>query len=180
MMKVYFRSHVDYFKTSPAGSQTQSRLASEILSLGVPDFSRLSSEDVLETRLKLKDELEGFRQYVKQLHDELTLQYDGQVIYEKVGAIASTKVAPALKDITQKLKYINISIPQAILQEIRDPKSYSPLLLSFMGNVPPTISLLASLGFISSKVMIDYLREKGNVSTNGLYYLLKLRQRSQR
>gem|GEM_PF-2123224 len=176
---------VDYYN-SPDFKETRGQLNKTLdlhpsivfdaIKLAVPNLSRLSIDDVLDIRLKLKDELLAFKDYNKSLQLEFELDgMDEKYLRAKSIEIVNVKIRPALEDLERKLKDLNLSIPTSILKEVKDPKSYSPLLLSFTNNISNTYAILVSLGIISFSTAVDYYKAKREVKRNGLYYLLKLK-----
>ena len=148
----------------------------DAIKLAVPNLTQLSMEDVLDIRLKLKDELLAFKAYNKALQLEFELDgMDEKYLRSKSAEIVNVKIKPALEDLQRKLKDVNLSIPTTILKEVKDPKSYSPLILSFTNNISSTYAILVSLGLMSFSTAVDYYKAKKEIKQNGLYYLLKLK-----
>jgi hypothetical protein len=146
----------------------------EVMKLGLPNISRLSSEDILELRCKLKDELSGFKSYLKNLQFDLK-DVDEKDMYFVSKQIVDAKLAPALNDLVSKIRDVRLNLPLNLLKELKDPKSYSPLILSFTNHISSTYSILISLGLMTLTAAIDHYKQSTEVKSNGLYYLLKLR-----
>jgi hypothetical protein len=176
---------VDYYNSDDF-KETKRKLIKELeihpsiafnaINLALPDVSKLPMEEVLEIRLRLKDELLSFKNYTKSLQ----LEFEGggldhSYIHSKSNEIVIAKIKPALDDLTRKLNDIEISTVSTLLKEIKDPKSYSPLLLSVTNNISSTYAILISLGLISFTTAIDQYRANKEIKNNGLYYLLKLK-----
>jgi hypothetical protein len=148
----------------------------DTLNLSVPNLSKLSFEDVLEVRSRLSDELTAFKVYMKNFQLDLLQTYDDKFISLKSNELVKLKIMPALDDLKRKLEGLNVNIPVKILQEVKDPKSYSPLLLTFSNNFATSYAVLVSLGIISLSTALEYTTNKKEIKSNGLYYLLKLNQ----
>lgn len=150
-------------------------IAMEAIKLGLPNISRLSSDDILELKLKMKDELIAFKTYLTDLQLDLEKHFDERYIAAKAPEIVKTKISPALDDLADKLDGLKLNVASTILKEIKDPKSYSPLLLSVTNNITPTCAILVSIGLMSLTTALDHYKQNKEVKKNGLYYLLKLR-----
>ena len=151
-------------------------IAFDAIRFALPNVSTLSMEDVLDIRDKLHSELESFRHYCKQLQLEFeTAGVDSKYLRAKSTEIVAAKINPAVEDLSKKLKGLNLSIPLNLLKELKDPKSYSPLLLSFTNNISNTYAILISLGLMTFSTAVDYYRSKKEIKNNGIYYLLKLK-----
>jgi hypothetical protein len=179
------RTYLQNYRPSSLPTQFEAyhdspRLVAEIFKLAIPNVSSLSSSDILELRFKLKDELAAFRSYIEILNSDLFLQFDSMTIQSKAKEIVNAKVRPALDDLIRKMQGVRLIIPKIILDELRDPKSYSPLLLNLTTDVSPQVTLLASLGLISSKIALEVRKESGAIRKDGLYYLLQLRRKLKR
>ena len=147
----------------------------ETINLNIPNLSKLSFYDILELREKMSEELQAFKVYMKNFQLELQQNYDERFITLKSKELVKTKINPALNDLIRKLNGLNANIPVKILQEIKDPKSYSPLLLTFSNNIATGYAVLISLGLMSVSTAMDYINTKKEIKANGLYYLLKLK-----
>jgi hypothetical protein len=60
---------------------------------------------------------------------------------------------------------------------LKKPDPYVPLIGSSFVGVPIEIALLLSLGLVSGEVALDWLNDRRGITDNGLYYLLRLRQK---
>jgi hypothetical protein len=149
-------------------------IAYEAIKLNVPNIGSHPTSEILEFRLKSKDELEGFRRTLENLTVGLLDKYDEAYINENAQKLVELKVQPLLKDIESKLKESKFKAFQQIVKEAKNPSSYSPLLLSLSDNVSSTMALMVSLGLISLNVGLEYYKNTKGVSKDGIYYLMKL------
>jgi hypothetical protein len=150
-------------------------IAFEAIKLSLPNISKLSFDDILNIRYKMQDELGAFKTYLKSLQLDLEKDYNDNLLSLKAKEIVKTKIAPALEDISHKLNGLKVGVASSLLQEIKDPKSYSPLLLTLTNNFSSTYAILVSLGIISFNAAIESYSSKREIKSNGLYYLLKLK-----
>ncbi len=154
-----------------------SALAYEAIKIALPDVSMFSFEDILEIRYQLRNELERFRRDMEKMNDGLIAQQDALYIVSNAEKIVKKNIAPALEDLNKKIKRARTGILRKLFDEIRDPKSYTPLIGTLFEQVPVHIAALLSLGLISTATAWDYLREMREIKESGLYYLIGLQKR---
>lgn len=58
---------------------------------------------------------------------------------------------------------------------MQNPKSYVPLVGTVVDSMPIQYGILCSLGINVGQSYLEYKEEKREVSNNGLYFLLKLK-----
>jgi len=179
-LRIYFVSHffTDTKKQLHLKLNVNPKIAFEAIKFNVPNLSRLSSEDVLEVRYKMNDELTAFKTYLTNLQLDLDNNFDLKYISSRSKEIVEAKINPALQDITSKLKDIQLGTLTTILKEIKDPKSYSPLILTMTNDISSSYAILVSLGLMTLNTAIDHFKSKKEIKRNGLYYLLKLKERN--
>ena len=149
-------------------------LAFECLRMAVPDVSPFSLEDILEFRRQANDELQQFRQYMDQIHFEL--EDRGVDALLRARHVVDAKIMPALNDLAAKVGGLKLKISRDLLERLRDPKSYTPLLGTLIGEVPSHVAIVASLGLSGLGTALQYLETMREVKKNGVYYLLKARR----
>jgi len=149
-------------------------LASNAIKLAVPNISLFPFDEVLETKIKAKDELMRFRDELETFQFNLLENYSYQEIHYRSEELIKYKLNPTLVDLKRKIENLNLSIPRKILDEFKDPKSYTPIIGSILGQIPTTIATLLSLGLISISTAYEYVTNRKEIKNNGLYYLIKL------
>lgn len=154
-----------------------SALAYEAIKIALPDVSMFSFEDILEIRYQLRNELERFRRDMEKMNDGLIAAQDALYVVSNAEKIVKKNIAPALEDLNKKIKRARTGILRKLFDEIRDPKSYTPLIGTLFEQVPVHIAALLSLGLISTATAWDYLREMREIKESGLYYLIGLQKR---
>ena len=154
-----------------------SALAYEAIKIALPDVSMFSFEDILEIRYQLRNELERFRRDMEKMNDGLIAAQDALYVVSNAEKIVKKNIAPALEDLNKKIKRARTGILCKLFDEIRDPKSYTPLIGTLFEQVPVHIAALLSLGLISTATAWDYLREMREIKESGLYYLIGLQKR---
>lgn len=148
----------------------------EALRLAIPDVSKLTIHDILEIREKANDELIKFREHIDRINFEIEQDFDRIQIISRADDIVNAKITPALNDLTNKISGLKYSLPKKFLDELKDPKSYSPLLATFVAQVPVQLAILCSLGLVGVSLGLEYLETMKDAKNNGLYYLLKLQK----
>lgn len=151
------------------------KIYTDTIRLFLPDVSKMPIEDILELRVKLKDELEGFRYFSLKLSKEIQENFDYKDIICDTQRCVEITLKPAINELTQKLKGMKLNIASKFIDELRNPKTYAPLVGSIFLNLPSHLTTLLSLGLAGSKVAIESYKEFSELKQNGLYYLIKLR-----
>jgi hypothetical protein len=149
-------------------------IAFEAIKLNVPNLGIHPTDEILEFRLKSNDELTEFRKALETLTIDIFDKYDDLYISKNAQKLVDLKVQPKLDEIKNKLKESKFKGFQQTVQEIKDPKSYSPLLLTLSENISNTMALMVSLGLISINVALEYYRSNKEYKKDGVQYLLKL------
>lgn len=141
------------------------------ISLFLPNLSNASFDDILEIKNEAKDELEEFRQYIDILnHANGNTQSEYEIKKIKYD------IDNSIKNFEYKIKDIKINVVQKFFMEIKNPSSYAPLLGTLFGNVPAYISLLVSIGLISTNVGLEYIKQLNNIKKDNMYFLFKIRK----
>lgn len=148
----------------------------EAIKLAVPDLSKFPTEEVLEFRNRSVDELAAFKTKISELTLDLLNNYEWEFIFRNAQSMAEAKISPLIKDISFKLSDTKSSVLKSIIQEVRDPKSYSPLLLTLSNSVSNTLAMLVSLGFISLNTALEYYSQRRKITQDGIYYLFKAKK----
>lgn len=140
----------------------------EYASILLPDLSNASFEDILEIRYKMKDELLELKQYINSLinKDEKDDININQIVQQKINY--------AISNFELKMKDIKINVAQKFLTEIKNPLSYTPLIGTFLNDIPAHISLLISLGLIGTNVGLEYIKQLNNIKKDNMYFLFNL------
>jgi len=151
-----------------------SNLAMDAVRLATPNISSFPFEEVLEIRYRAKDELAQFRNELETLQFNLLENYTLAEIHTRSSEIVKHKINPSLVDIKRKIEDANLKLPKIVLNEFKDPKSYTPMIGSVIGALPIYISTLLSLGLISASIAYEYILSRKDIRANGMYYLIKI------
>ena len=156
------------------------QIAFDTLRINLPNISKLSFEDILELRLQTKPELEKFSFELEKLQFELHSEYSQEFINTNAKDIVKYKVQPSVDELMKKIDSSDFKFLRTLLTEIKDPKSYAPLLTTAFGDVPSHIAMLCSAGFVSISTMLDLIekrRQTKELKDNGFYFLLDLKKK---
>lgn len=151
-------------------------IAYQAIKLNVPNLGSHPISEILEFRLKSNDELLEFKKTLETLTIDLFDKYDENFISQNAQKLVELKVQPKLEDLKTKLSESKFKGFQQTVQELKDPKSYSPLLLTLTENVSSTMAILVSLGLVSFNVALEYYNNTKNLKKDGIQYLLKLQK----
>ena len=140
----------------------------------LPNFDRLSISDVMELKLKSYDELCQLNYYIHTLQ----IEYDGDM--QKINKYVQCKVEPAIKELEHKIRGLKYGFSQKILEELKNPLSYVPVIVSFISDIPNSIALGASLALVTTDVIVDIAKQKHEISGSPLYSIYKIRKSIQK
>ena len=133
------------------------------VSIMLPNLSYATFEDIYEIKSKLKDELQELQSYIDSLAYDINIENIG---YSQ--KIIVNKIKIAIRNFEYKLKDLKINTVQKFISEIKNPLSYVPLIGSLFTDIPASISLLTSLGFIGMNTGLEYIKQKDNIKTKKL------------
>jgi len=152
------------------------QLGIESLKFVVPDVSNLSMEDILDLRFRLKDELIRFREEVEIIQDDLIKNYDKEYIKQNIDKIIKRKINPSVEDLSRKLNFLSgESAIKLIRETLAKPLVYTTIISHFIDNLPLYISILLKVGLDVTLERSELKLKKEELSKNGLYYLISLR-----
>jgi len=150
--------------------------ALEAIKLGVPNLGKFPPEEILKFKESSKDELLEFQIKLESLTLDLLGKYDLSYINNNAQKIADIKIRPLIENINSSLVNSKFKVIQELVKEARDPRSYSPLLLSFSDNVSNTMILLISAGIVSLNVGLEHFSRIKEAKKDGIYYLYKMQK----
>lgn len=149
-------------------------IANECLKILLPNFSSLSIDDILELKNKANDELLELQSYIKDFSVN-SLKYDiNSSDFNVLSQEIQFKLNQSVNLFKRKCQNMKYDIAQKIINDIKNPLSYSPLLLSLFQNIPAHIELLASLSLISSNALLEYFKKSNELKNNPLYFTYQL------
>lgn len=150
--------------------------ALEAIKLGVPNLGKFPPEEILRFKENSKSELIEFQTKMETLTFDLLNQYDFNYINNNAQKIADLKIRPLIENISSSLGSSKFSVVKELIKEAKDPKSYSPLLLTFSDKVSSSMILLISAGLVGLNVGLEHYSKIKEVKKDGIYYLYKLQK----
>ena len=141
------------------------------ISILLPNLSYSTFDDIFEMKIKMQSELLELQAFINSLWSGI----DNEDI-KNGEKIIINKINQSIRNLECKMKGIKISTVQKFISEIKNPLSYAPLIGSLFSNVPTSISLLTSLGFIGVNTGLDYIKQINNIKNDSMYFLFKLQK----
>jgi len=137
----------------------------------LPNFSNLSSEDILEMRLRANDELQELRCYLS----ELSSKYDAED-KQLTGAkdFIERDIKRAIQQFENKTKGLRKETIQRALKSMANPLSYAPMLTTFIKEAPVWVAAGVSMGIITAEAAVEYSKQKDKLKEDPLYFTVKL------
>ena len=151
-------------------------LVIEAINLGLPNLGKFPPEEILRFKDNSKDELLAFQSKIESLTFDLLNNYDYEYIRQNAQKIADVKLKPLIDNISDTLGASKFKIVQELLKEVRDPKSYSPLLLTFSDKISSSLMLMISAGLIGLNTGLEHYSRIKDAKKDGVYYLYKMRK----
>lgn len=150
-------------------------LAFDALKISLPNPDTLSFEDILELKLKLKDELGLFYQTINAIEVRNKQLFNTDLKNNEYESVFFSEIQKPLLDLETKMKNLNSKTFRKFIDKMQNPKTYVPLIGTVVASVPMHYALLASLGLTTGQSYLEYKEEKREIENNGLYFLLKLK-----
>lgn len=111
------------------------------------------------------------------MNNKLIEGTEKKIILYDINTYIDNNIQPSLIELKNKIIKSKINVAQNFLDEIKDYKSYTPLICSLFIGIPKQIALLLSLGLIGVKMILKWKNENIDIKNNGLYYLYDLKRR---
>lgn len=150
-------------------------LAFDALKIGLPNPDVLSLEDILEMKLKLKDELGLFYQTINAIEVKNKQLIGTNIKQDEYQALFFSEIQKPLLELETKMKNLKSKTFRQFVDRMKDYKTYVPLVGTVVASMPMQYAVLASLGMTASQSYLEYKEEKREINNNGLYFLLKLK-----
>lgn len=150
-------------------------LAYDALKVSLPNPDVLSFEDILELKLKLKDELGLFQQTISSIEQKNKEVLNPDISSYEYQTMFFNEIEKPLKDLEIKIQNLKSKTFRTFIEKIKDPYSYAPLIGTMVASIPIQYTMLASFGLNGLTSYMEYAEDKREISNNGLYFLLKLK-----
>jgi hypothetical protein len=121
-------------------------LAVDALKIGLPNPDVLTIEDILELKVKLKDELGLFYQTVNEIEVKHKLLFDGNIKQKEYQAIFFSEIQRPLLELETKMKNLKSKTFRQFVDKMKDYKTYVPMVGTVVASLPMQYAVLASLG----------------------------------
>ncbi|AIM36733.1 hypothetical protein KO02_08475 [Sphingobacterium sp. ML3W] len=151
-------------------------LALDALKISLPNPDILSFDDLLELKLKLKDELGLFYQTINTIEVNNMQLYNTGLKDNEYQSIFFNEIQKPLIELENKMKNLSSKTFRKFIERMQNPKSYVPLIGTVVASMPIQYALLSSLGMTAGMTILEYKEQKRELESNGLYFLLKLKQ----
>ncbi len=149
-------------------------LAFDALKIRLPNPDLLGFEDILELKLRLKDELTLFYQTINSIEVKNKRLFSSDLSDKEYESIFFNEIQKPLGDLENKMKNLTSKTFRKFIEKMQNPKTYVPLIGTVIASMPIHYALLTSLGMTTGMSYLEYQEEKREISNNGLYFLLKL------
>lgn len=146
----------------------------DALKLRLPNPDLLSFDDILELKLKLKDELALFYQTINSIEVKNKELFNADIKNSEYESIFFSEIQKPLNDLESKMKNLNSKTFRRFIDKMKNPKTYVPLIGTVVASLPMHYALLSSLGMTTGMTYLEYKENKRVITNNGLYFLLKL------
>lgn len=150
-------------------------LAFDALKIALPNPDVLSLEDILEIKLKLKDELGLFYQTINAIEVKSKQMFDTNIKQDDYQAMFFSEIQRPLLELETKMKNLKSKTFRQFVDKLKDYKTYVPIVGTVVANMPMQYAVLASLGMTVGQSYLEFKEEQREISNNGLYFLLKLK-----
>jgi len=150
-------------------------LALDALKIGLPNPDILSIEDILELKLKLKDELGLFYQTINAVEVKNKQLFDTHITQDEYQAVFFSEVQKPLLELETKMKNLKSKTFRHFVDKIKDYKTYVPLIGTVVASVPMQYAVLTSLSLTAGQSYLEFKEDQRDIKNNGLYFLLKLK-----
>jgi hypothetical protein len=148
-------------------------LASTVLDLYLPDFTLQSFDDILELRVKAKDELQGFRVGLSQFAATLR-DVPFNDLPTAARSLAAKEVEPALEELKRKLRLSRDKFLLRVVQGFKSTQATIPLIATVFLGLPIWLGCLISAGAtIGEAALTTYFEQRDMREKNGLSFLLR-------
>lgn len=152
-------------------------LALDALKINLANPDSLSFEDILELKFNLKDELALFYQTINSIEVKNKQLFDTNIKNNEYQAIFFNEIQKPLKELEIKMRNLQSKTFRNFITKMQNPKSYVPMIGTVVASMPIHYAILCSLGMTAGLTYSEYKEEKREVANNGLYFLIKLKNK---
>lgn len=150
-------------------------LAFDALKIALPNPENLSIEDILELKLKLKDELGMFYQTINAIEVKNKQLFGTGIPDNEYEAMFFSEIQKPLTELETKMKNLKSKTFRQFVDKMKDYKTYVPMVGTVVASMPMQYAVLASIGMTVGQSFLEFKEDQREISNNGLYFLLKLK-----
>lgn len=150
-------------------------LALDALKISLPNPSMLTFEQILELKFQLKDELALFYQTINSIEIKNKQLFGTDIKESEYQNVFFTEIQKPLKELEIKMQNLQSKTFRGFINQLKDYKSYVPMIGTVVAQIPTEYAVLTSLGIITGQTLLEYKESKREVACNGLYFLLKVK-----
>ena len=154
------------------------KLIRSAIYMSLPSVDMLNFEDILELKIKLKDELAQFSDVIHSIEFKYKNQDINTISSNEYDIIFKQEIETPYKDLQRKIKSLRGRTFLSFIDQAKDINTYIPMIGSFIASIPLKYSLMLSLGLISLETYQEYKISKNEINDNGLNYLIRLNRDS--
>jgi hypothetical protein len=132
----------------------------------IPDVTSLTIDDIFELRYAMPEEIMKLQSCIRGLYD---MAQQGKT-YQAI----ELTVKHAIEECEMKLRSTKRKTVQKIIRDIKNPLSYSPLIATFLGDVPPLVSLAGSAAFIGIDSILEHKNFREETTTHPMYFTFNI------
>lgn len=172
-------SKSDVFKNMIYSSDNQINVNTkklQTLRVLLPYINVAEFEDVLFLRTVAKDEIEQMRFYLEDVIQKLNISEYEDMSNEELNKEIERIVKPSIKEFERKVKDCKLKSARDLIANIQNPLSYAPLIASFTNGLSPLATLIASMGMIGAKSIIEHKINENELKSDPLYFTVSLRK----
>lgn len=153
-------------------------VAQNILKLTLLDVSMFYFEEILEFRRQLQNELERFREALGTIAHSVLVDYDERYLVTGLDDIVKYRILPAVDGLETKIKHSKTKLMSKLLDALKNPFAYVPILGTIFHMIPLQLAFLLSLGLVRFETAVNFIMNQKQLTNNVLYYLVRFEKES--
>jgi len=152
---------------------SESALALKSMEIQLPNLAGLSAEKVLKLRERCKGSLKEFRVHMQKLRHSLEETIWSEEFEAELQKIIDTEIIPGTLELNASLTANAKDLGLKVMEDLAK-LSPVPLLATLATGYPLELLLAASAGVVILKDYLEFLKKRGELKKNGLFFLVKL------
>ena len=161
-------------KVSRMRKTPEQLISTHAIPIFLPSFHEMSFENILELRHIANDELQEMRYYVGNLSEQYS---PDDINLENPKRFLERKINPAIKQLESKIYGLRAGTIQRALKSLQNPSTYTPMLTTFVTDIPAHIALAGSIGLITVNAGLEYSKQIKEIKNDPLFFVPQLRKK---